>query len=404
MKEIIFKFLRGVLYFLWWLFIIIIITTLFDWWNLIYWLLWLLFWFWMLPFTYSKVKEFIFKKFEKISKIKFILSYVSIVFFWYFLFFWMLTSWIATIQQNEKQEIENKTKLSIEFNENQSFTLKDNLDIKIIQENIKKLTINWKDINIESSNFLYKYPLNLWKNTISIIWYNWDVKREFNKEIEKITKEEEQKRIELEQQKLALEKQRLELEQQKAIEEQKQKEELAKKQAELQEQERVKKAVDRMNKEIDWINKYNWSTYRDSVASIQIEIALFSAYASIVDEYINDSNPTIKNLATQLKTKVSNLQKKEFPQIRKAYADLVSKTMWEHNIDVLAKWTWYSTIELVWWIYANNKNIKDSYVLIADMLKLLRFDRANFKWYKYDDEYTYYDIESLSDDKVEQIK
>lgn len=404
MKEMFFKILRGLLYFFWWLFIIIIITTLFDWWNLIYWLLWLLFWAWMLPYTFNKVKDFTFKKFEKVSKIKFILSYVLIVFFWYFLFFWMLTSWIATIQQNEKQEIENKTKLNVEYNETQSFTLKDELEIKIIQENIKKLTINWKDVNVESNNFLYKYPLILWKNTISIIWYNWDVKREFNKEIEKITKEEEQKRIELEQQKLALEKQRIELEQQKAIEEQKQKEELVKKQAELQEQERVKKAVDRMNKEIEWINKYNWSTYRDSVTSIQIEIALFSAYASIVDEYINDSNPTIKNLATQLKTKVSNLQKKEFPKIRKAYADLVSKTMWEHNIDVMAKWTWYSTIEFVWWIFANNKNIKDSYSTLSDMLKLLRFDRANFKWYKYDDEYTYYDIESLSDDKVEQIK
>lgn len=397
MKDLFFKVLRGVLYFFWWLFIIIIITTLFDWWKIIYWLFGLLFWFWMLPVIYTKVKEFVFKKFEKVSKIKFILSYVLIVFFWYFLFFWMLTSSITTIQQNKKQEIENKTKLNIEFNENQSFTLKDELEIKIIQENIKKLTINWKDINIESNNFSYKYPLILWKNSISIIWYNWDIKREFNKEIDKITKEEEQKRIEIEQQKIELEKT-------KALEEQKQKEESVKKQAELQEQERVKKAVDRMNKEIDWINKYNWSSYRDSVASIQIEVALFSAYASIIDEYINDSNPTIKNLATQLKTKVSNLQKKEFPQIRKAYADLVSKTMWEYNIDVLAKWTWYSTIELVWWIYANNKNIKDSYGLIADMLKLLRFDRANFKWYKYDDEYTYYDIESLSDDKVEQIK
>ncbi len=354
----------------------------------------------MLPYCFNKVKEFILKKSEKTSKIKFTLSYIFIVFFWYFLFLWML-SWT---QQIEKQEFENKTKLNLEYNENQSYTLKDELEIKIIQENIKKLTINWKNINIDSNNFLYKYPLILWKNTISIIWYNWDIKREFNKEIEKITKEEEQNRIELEKQKLALEKQRIEIEQQKAIEAQKQKEELVKKQAELIEQDRVKKAVDRINKEIDWINKFNWEIYRNSVTSIQIEIALFSAYASIIDEYINDSNPTIKNLAIQLKTKVSNLQKKEFPKIRKAYSDLVSKTMWEHNIEVQAKWTWYSTIEFVWGVFANNKNIKDSYSTLYEILKLLRFDKANFKWYKYDDEYTYYNIESLSDDKVEQIK
>lgn len=404
MKDTFLKILRGGLYFFWWLFIIIILTTLFDWWKFIYWLFGLLFWAGMFPVTYVKIKEFVFKKFEKTSKIKFILSYVLIVFFWYFISFWALTDWIASKKQNEKQQVENATKLSVEYSESQNFTLKDELDIKITQENLKKLTINWKDINIEGNNFSYKYPLVLWKNSISIIWYNWDVKRESNKDIDKITKEEEQQRIESEKQKLALEQQRIELEKTKAIEEQKQKEELAKKQAELQEQERVKKAVDRMNKEIDWINKFDWSTYRDSVTSIQIEIALFSVYASIVDEYINDSNPTIKNLAIQLRTRVSNLQKKEFPKIRKAYAEVVAKTMWEHNITVTSLWGTNSTIELVWWIFANNKNTKDSYGLIADMLKSLRFDRANFKWYKYDDEYTYYDVESLSDDKVEQIK
>jgi len=55
-------------------------------------------------------------------------------------------------------------------------------------------------------------------------------------------------------------------------------------------------------------------------------------------------------------------------------------------------------------IYANNKNKKDSYNLVSEMLKALRFDRANFKWYKYDNDYTYFEIDSLSDDKVEQIK
>lgn len=37
------------------------------------------------------------------------------------------------------------------------------------------------------------------------------------------------------------------------------------------------------------------------------------------------------------------------------------------------------------------------------MLVLLRFDRANFKWYEYDDEYTYWTIESNVDSKVVRI-
>jgi hypothetical protein len=41
---------------------------------------------------------------------------------------------------------------------------------------------------------------------------------------------------------------------------------------------------------------------------------------------------------------------------------------------------------------------------LQDMLKLLRFNRINFKWYKYDDEYTYWQIESLPDSKIQILK
>lgn len=309
----------------------------------------------------------------------------------------MSTSGIAKTQETEKQQLEDSTKLTVEYNENGSFTIKDELEIKILQENIKKLTLNWKDVNIEGNGFTYNYPLALWNNTISIVGSNWGIERKLNKTIERIAKEEEEKRVKLEQEKAELAKINAE-------EDRKKSEAAAKKQIELTEQERVRKALERINKEIDSITKYDWSAYRDSVTSIQIEIALFSAYASLVDEYINDVNPTVKKAAIQFKARVSALQKKEFPKMRKSYADLVGATMWEHNIKVATLWNSNSTIELVWGIFANNKNVKESYLLLSDMLKALRFDRVNFKWYKYDDEYNYYDIESSPDDKVEQIK
>ena len=41
---------------------------------------------------------------------------------------------------------------------------------------------------------------------------------------------------------------------------------------------------------------------------------------------------------------------------------------------------------------------------IQKSLEDLRFKKVNFKWYKYDDEYTYWDIESLADSKVAVAK
>lgn len=68
-----------------------------------------------------------------------------------------------------------------------------------------------------------------------------------------------------------------------------------------------------------------------------MEVVLFGAYAIIIDEYINDKNDEVKKIAKQLETKVSQLQSKEFPKMRKAYVDLVDRKMWEHNIDVYSK-------------------------------------------------------------------
>jgi hypothetical protein len=104
---------------------------------------------------------------------------------------------------------------------------------------------------------------------------------------------------------------------------------------------------------------------------------------------------SIVRAGKMLETALKAHQKLALPQMRKAYVKKFANTLWEHNIEVI-----YSKKEItfVGGRYANNGNIKNDYEVIAKMLQDLRFSKANYKWYKYDDEYTYYDIKAGQDE------
>jgi hypothetical protein len=388
MKEKLIKLWKGVLYFIWWLFLLITIVTLFYWWNFLAWILAIVFASLILPIVYTKIRDFIYIKSPKLSKVKFLISYILIIFFWYFLSFWILTSWIAEDENKELTQLESITKLNITYSIDKDFTTKDSIDIEIYNENIEKLTINWKNIELKENSITYNYPLELWDNNILILWVNWKVERTSNKSIERITIEQEQTRIEDEKQRLALEAERVELEKQKQLEEQKK-----------QEAEAKQKAIDEINIFIWLVDNFKDNDY-SSVRNIELTAILFWSYALTVEKYKNHTDSEIKNLALSLERKTSALQIKQFPIMRKEYTKLVDQTMWEYNIDVYSKWTWNWTIEFVWWYFANNKNKLDTYSTLKEMLKLLRFDRANFKWYEYDDNYTYWEVWGITDNKV----
>jgi hypothetical protein len=80
------------------------------------------------------------------------------------------------------------------------------------------------------------------------------------------------------------------------------------------------------------------------------------------------------------------------PAFRKQYVKLLGNTLWEHDIEVEARNN-YKTITFIGGTFSLNRHIKEFHSEARDMLKLLGFTRAEYKWYKYDDEYTYYTIE-----------
>jgi len=267
--------------------------------------------------------------------------------------------------------------------------------IEMKQKYIDSIMINDQNIEFDKNSELvsYEMPLQEGENTIKFKGSNKIYNKEFTKTIKKLSDAEHNTYLaKIEEEKIAKEKQqqeeKLKLEEQAKIEQ----ERIA--------QEQTKKDLERINREITWIKNYDASSWYDSVAWIQINVALFHAYASIIEEYSANQNPEIKTAISNLRNEVTKLQVREFPKLRKAYAKIMWETLWTSNIEVVTKWWDNWTIELVWGMFANNQNKLDVYTTLKEMLIVLRFNRINMKWYEYDDDYTYWDIESKNDNEI----
>jgi len=167
----------------------------------------------------------------------------------------------------------------------------------------------------------------------------------------------------------------------------------------------VEATKERLRKEIDSLNKpFDGSIYREDLLAMQLEIALFGAYAVIIQE--NKSNPDaeVKALVAELEQKASQRQVSEFPKLRKAYAEMIDEKMWEYDMEVAIGGAGNKNITFTAGMFASNGNIKQIHGTLQEALTLFRFNQANYKWYEYDDEYTYIKIESNPDSKVISVQ
>lgn len=169
--------------------------------------------------------------------------------------------------------------------------------------------------------------------------------------------------------------------------------------------EAVKKPVDEetlkanLRDRIEEIKTYN--PKKESLNEIYAALILIWLIPEALKETKEHKNEEIRKLASELEKELSKFQSKEFPKLREAYWKELWKTLWEHNVDVKTLWADHWTIEFTWGYFANNKNKLDTYVEIESILEDLRFTRANFKWYKYDKEYTYWEVNGINDNIIE---
>jgi hypothetical protein len=155
---------------------------------------------------------------------------------------------------------------------------------------------------------------------------------------------------------------------------------------------------EQLKREIASFNKpFDNKTYDGTVDAIQMEIVLFSVWSNIIKDGENGTLEENKKLAKELKTKVTNRQAKEFPILRKRYGKIIANKMWEHDIEIKTIGTSNTTLELTGGTFATNKNIKEFQTTLQEILTMLRFKQTRYRWYKGQDEYTYYDLDVPSD-------
>lgn len=156
-------------------------------------------------------------------------------------------------------------------------------------------------------------------------------------------------------------------------------------------EEKKQQTREQLEREIKSIRKgIDFSTYRGSIDALQMEIVLFGTWANIILENEKSDDSKIKNLVKQLKPKVSRLQTKEFPILRKEYTKIVANKVWENDIEVYANGTGKKYINFTGGVFASNKNIKAVQTELNEILTTFRFKQSRFRWYKGEDEYTYY--------------
>lgn len=146
--------------------------------------------------------------------------------------------------------------------------------------------------------------------------------------------------------------------------------------------------------------KFDNSSYNGTVESVQMELILFSVWASIVNKGLSSADNENQKLANDLKKKVIALQVKEFPRMRKAYGDVVSQKLWENDIYVSTQGGTNAIINFTGGLFAANKNIQETQTTLQKVLTEFRFKEARYRWYKGADEFTYYKIESPKDNEL----
>lgn len=137
----------------------------------------------------------------------------------------------------------------------------------------------------------------------------------------------------------------------------------------------------------------NWDpkNYSDNLF---IGVKTLESYANDYTKYKVKNKIELNPLLDKYKRSLQDKQKSSFPKLRQYFGLQLNDKLWEENMSARVSGT---TIFFTGGTFANNKNIKNTHIEILDNLTKFRFKRACYLWYKGQDDYIYYDINSKKD-------
>lgn len=156
--------------------------------------------------------------------------------------------------------------------------------------------------------------------------------------------------------------------------------------------------IDRLELEIESIPEIKPGTYANGLASINAGLAVIGAWAVVyekggtldLDDQTERKRQRFRNLAAKKQAQM-------LPTMRDAYGPAMRQQLWEADGSARTFGPGFRTIEFVSGAFARNANIKKIQEQMRDTLLMLRFTRAEYKWFKQASEYTYYTLEPPKD-------
>lgn len=138
----------------------------------------------------------------------------------------------------------------------------------------------------------------------------------------------------------------------------------------------------------------------NTVDQLQMRLIVYTLWATMVNKADSSDLPETKTLGKKLRDHVEKRQKKDFPLLRKRYAEVIASKLWESDIEVSVSGKRNEYINFTGAMFATNKNIGEVQKTLSSILHQFRFKQARYRWYKGDEDYTHYTLESEADGNV----
>lgn len=160
----------------------------------------------------------------------------------------------------------------------------------------------------------------------------------------------------------------------------------------------VEQYIGQLDRELASLPEVSATQYTGSVDDINIGLVLIGTWNLLYEDGTDlDLGPDGRKKRQLFRELLIRKQAEMFPALRDAYGPAMRKQLWEADGSARTIGAGYRTVEFVSAAFARNANIKQIHTQVYDQLLMLRFTRAQYKWFEQASEFSYYTLEPPKD-------
>ena len=161
---------------------------------------------------------------------------------------------------------------------------------------------------------------------------------------------------------------------------------------------KVTSYVEQLDREIASLPQVSAASYKETVDQINLGIILIGTWTLLYEQGADlPLDAAAQEKRQRFRSLLVRKQAEMLPALRDAYGPAMRQQLWEADGSAKTFGSGYRTVEFVNVAFARNANIRDIHNEIRENLLMLRFTRAQYKWFKEASEYSYFTLEPPQD-------